>query len=79
MTKGTIRARFLRATACLAVGGTALQLSGCDPQVRSTLLTGLETTTSSLSTALIQAFFLSLQDNNTTGTTTGNTTGTTTP
>jgi hypothetical protein len=46
----------------LAVGGSAFQLSGCDPAVRSTLLEGLETTTTSLSTALISAFFLSLQD-----------------
>jgi len=76
MMKGNIRTRFLRAATCLVVGGTAFQLSGCDPQVRSTLLTGLETTTSSLSTALIQAFFLSLQDNTTT---TGTTTGTTSP
>ena len=46
----------------LAVGGSAFQLSGCDPAVRSTLLEGLQTTTSSLSTALISAFFLSLED-----------------
>ena len=48
----------------LAVGGSAFQLSGCDPAVRSTLLEGLQTTTSSLSTALISAFFLSLDDGN---------------
>jgi hypothetical protein len=46
----------------LAVGGSAFQLSGCDPAVRSTLLDGLMTTTNSLSTALISAFFLSLED-----------------
>jgi len=46
----------------LALGGSAFQLSGCDPAVRDTLLTGLETTTQSLSGALISAFFLSLQD-----------------
>jgi hypothetical protein len=46
----------------LAVGGSAFQLSGCDPEVRSTLLEGLQTTTTSLSTALISAFFLSLED-----------------
>jgi len=46
----------------LAVGGSALQLSGCDPNVRAALLGGLQQTTQSLSTALISAFFLSLQD-----------------
>jgi hypothetical protein len=46
----------------LAVGGSAFQLSGCDPAVRDTILTGLETTTQGLSSALISAFFLSLQD-----------------
>lgn len=46
-----------------AIGGSAFQLSGCDPAVRSTLLTGLETTTQSLSTALISALFLGLQNN----------------
>jgi len=46
----------------LAVGGSAFQLSGCDPAVRSTLLDGLLTTSTSLSTALISAFFLSLED-----------------
>jgi hypothetical protein len=51
----------------IAMGGTAFQLSGCDPQVRSTLLTGLETTTQSLTAALISAFFLSLEDDATTG------------
>lgn len=49
----------------LAVGGSAFQLSGCDPAVRSTLLEGLQTTTNSLSTALISAFFLSLEDSST--------------
>jgi hypothetical protein len=53
---------MLRKLTALAVGGSAFQLSGCDPAVRATLLEGLESTTSSLSTALISAFFLSLQD-----------------
>jgi len=46
----------------LALGGSVFQLSGCDPAVRDTLLIGLETTTQSLSSALISAFFLSMQD-----------------
>ncbi len=62
MTKRSFRARFMRAAMALVVGGSAFQLSGCDPAVRDTLLIGLETTTQSLSGALISAFFLSLQD-----------------
>ncbi len=62
MTKRSFRARFVRAAMALAVGGSAFQLSGCDPAVRDTLLIGLETTTQSLSGALISAFFLSMQD-----------------
>ncbi len=62
MTRRSVRGRLLRMACTLAVGGSAFQLSGCDPAVRSTLLEGLESTTSSLSTALISAFFLSLQD-----------------
>ncbi|MEK6675609.1 MAG: hypothetical protein AABZ47_08150 [Planctomycetota bacterium] len=56
------RARCLRVAAALAVGGSMFQLSGCDPAVRGALLTGLEETTSSLSGALISAFFISLED-----------------
>lgn len=62
MTRRSIRGRWLRMVTALAVGGSAFQLSGCDPAVRSTLLEGLEATTTSLSTALISAFFLSLED-----------------
>lgn len=69
MATRSVRTRLLRTAMALALGGSAFQLSGCDPAVRSTLLDGLETTTSSLSSALISAFFLSLQDNSsTTGT-----------
>ena len=70
MAKHSLRQRVIRFAAALAVGGSALQLSGCDPQVRTTLLTGLETTTQSLGSALIQAFFLSLEDDDATGMTT---------
>ena len=62
MAKLSCWKRLVRATMILAVGGSAFQLSGCDPAVRSTLLEGLATTTTGLSTALITAFFLSLQD-----------------
>ena len=62
MTKSSLRGRFIRLATAVAVGGSAFQLSGCDPAVRDTLVVGLETTTQSLSSALISAFFLSLDD-----------------
>lgn len=62
MKRTSLRQRMLRTTMAVAVGGSAFQLSGCDPAVRDTLLLGLEATTSSLSGALISAFFISLQD-----------------
>ena len=48
--------------ATAAMGGSIVQLSGCDPAVRDTLLVGLQSTTQSLSGALIDAFFISLAD-----------------
>ena len=62
MMKQTVRSRITRALMVAAMGGSAFQLSGCDPAVRSTLLTGLSATTQGLSTALISAFFLSLEN-----------------
>ena len=62
MIKRSVWKRVVRATTILAVGGSAFQLSGCDPAVRSTLLGGLQTTSTGLATALIQAFFLTLAD-----------------
>lgn len=50
-----------------AAGGSMVQISGCDPTVRSTLLEGLEATTNSLAQTLISAFFISLQDDTGTG------------
>ncbi len=64
MVRRNVRKRFLRTVMTLSIGGTAFQLSGCDPAVRGVLLEGLEATTGSLSTALISAFFLSLDDGN---------------
>jgi hypothetical protein len=66
--------RFVRWAMTVAVGGSAFQLSGCDPAVRETLLGGLETTTTSLTGALISAFFLSLGDEDATGSGSGLTT-----
>ncbi len=65
MAKRTLRQRMMRIVTVLAVGGSAFQLSGCDPDVRTTLLTGLEGTTQALGDALISAFFLTLEDDDT--------------
>lgn len=62
MQKASLRSRVLRSVMAIAVGGSAFQLSGCDPAVRSTLLDGLQATTTALSGALISAFFLTLED-----------------
>lgn len=67
MNKQSCRKRFVRAMMATAIGGSVFQLSGCDPAVRSTLVGGLQVTAQSLSSALISAFFLSLQDDDGTG------------
>lgn len=67
MTKNNRWRRFIRFAMAVAVGGSAFQLSGCDPAVRSTILSGLQTTTTSLTNTLITAFFLSLDDDGTLG------------
>lgn len=76
MNRGWAKHRILRFLMAASVGGTAFQLSGCDPRVRDTILSGLEETTQSLSSALITAFFISLDDDSTSGGTTGGTTTT---
>ncbi len=70
MRKNKLRTRMTRALMAIAVGGSAFQMSGCDPAVRSTLLGGLEATTTTLTNALITAFFLSLDDDSGAGLTT---------
>jgi hypothetical protein len=70
MAKRTRRQRMLRATMALLMGGSALQLSSCDPTVRATLLTGLETTTATLAQTFIAAFFVSLAEDDSGGLTT---------
>jgi hypothetical protein len=62
MMKPGFRERFVRAAMALAVGGSAFQLGGCDTEVRQTVLTGLEATAQGVTSTLISAFFLSLQD-----------------
>lgn len=48
----------------LLAGGWALQfnLTGCDTEVRNTVLTGIQTSFTGIIDAVIAAFFLSLQD-----------------
>ncbi|RME41195.1 MAG: hypothetical protein D6788_01755 [Planctomycetota bacterium] len=67
MTGRTFSQRMQKTLAAVALGGVLFQLSGCDPEVRSTLLSGLEQTSQSLSSALITAFFQSLQTDDTSG------------
>jgi hypothetical protein len=65
MAKRSLRERMMRGTAGLLLGGSLLQVSGCDPLVRQTLLTGLETTASTLAQTFITAFFVGLEDEGT--------------
>lgn len=74
MARRGLSMRLAKWVACLAAGGGVFQVSGCDPAVRDTLLAGLQTTTSSLADTLISAFFISLDDGTTGGTTDGLTT-----
>ena len=67
MMKNNRWRRLIRFAMAVAVGGSAFQLSGCDPAVRSTILAGLQTTTTSLTNTLITAFFLSLEDDSALG------------
>ncbi len=55
--------RYRRWALAVATGG-AFVLSGCDPNVRDTVLSGVEGATTTIVTAFVQAFFQSLNDNN---------------
>ena len=57
MNKQSLWMRTVRATTILAIGGSAFQLSGCDPEIRDTLLSGLEATTTEVTATLIAGFF----------------------
>ncbi len=46
--------------ASLTVGGTMLVLSGCEPEVRDTVLSGVESAAAGLAAAFISAFFQTL-------------------
>lgn len=60
----------------LLAGGISLQLSGCDPEVRDSILTGVQTSVTGLVTTMINAVFTSFQNADDTTDTSG-TTGTT--
>ncbi len=62
MFRRGFRGRVVRLLAALTLGGSAIQVHGCDAAVRDTLLAGLETTTNALADTLITAFFTALQD-----------------
>ncbi len=62
MKRTTPWQRVIKLVSAVAVGGSAFQMSSCDPAVRDTVLSGLETTTSTLTQTLISAFFISLED-----------------
>ena len=55
--------RYRRWVLAVATGGVFV-LSGCDPNVRNTVLAGVEGATTTILTAFVQAFFQSLNDNN---------------
>ena len=48
----------------LLAGGLALQvnLTGCDPEVRDAVLTGVQTSLTGMITSILNAFFLSIAD-----------------
>ncbi len=52
------RARWMT----LLTGGTVFVLSGCEPNVRDTVLAGVETAAGNLASTFIAAFFQSLID-----------------
>ena len=45
-----------------SVGGTAFALSGCEPAVRDTVLTGVESAAGTILTSFLTAFFQTLQE-----------------
>jgi len=53
---------FYKRWAQFLAGGVALQinLTGCDPEVRSAVLTGIQSSLTGLLTSIIEAFFLAL-------------------
>jgi hypothetical protein len=62
--------------ALVLAGGGLFALDSCDPNVKSTVLSGLQDASTGLADTFIQAVFLKLQASDQTGTTTGTTTTT---
>ncbi len=58
MIKPGLWKRFVRTTMALAVGGSAFQLSGCDPEVRQQFVDVVEATV----LGVTSVWFLTLQD-----------------
>ena len=60
--KRPVRLMFIKTRFWIPIlaGGFAAQLGGCDPTVRDTILTGVQTSLTGLVTAGINAFFMSL-------------------
>ncbi|MEE9293840.1 MAG: hypothetical protein V3W34_02595 [Phycisphaerae bacterium] len=67
MNRRGFRRRALHVLAALTLAGGSIQVRGCDPAVRDTLLAGLETTVNALADTLIQTFFAALQDDSSGG------------
>ena len=59
-----IRRRVLSLMMVFSCGGAMLQVTSCSPGVRDTILQGLETTSTTFATILVQALFDGLRDGN---------------
>lgn len=62
MTKRSKSNRTLAWLTAAAMSGTVFQFNACDTEVRDTLLSGLESSSTGLVSAVISAYFQSLQD-----------------
>ncbi len=62
MHKRRLKRRVISLLTALTLAGSSIQVRGCDPAVRDTLLAGLETTVNALADTLIQTFFSALAD-----------------
>ena len=60
--KRSTRSRLVRFAMVVSMGGTMFQFSGCSADVRNTIVSGLESTASTLATTLISSFFQGLAD-----------------
>jgi hypothetical protein len=57
------RSRMLRWVAVMASGGSLMVLDTCNPQVRDTILGGVSSAATGLTSTFIQAFFEGLAQN----------------